>query len=29
MEERAVSGISGVNLATLGDLTIELGDKEA
>ena len=27
-ESRQVSGISGVNLATIGDLTIELGDTE-
>jgi len=28
-ESRQVSGVSGVNLATIGDLTIELGEKEA
>lgn len=28
-ENRAVSGVSGVNLATLGHLTIELGDTES
>ena len=28
-ESRQVSGISGVNLATIGDLTIELGDTES
>jgi len=28
-EPRQVSGISGVNLATIGDLTIELGETEA
>ena len=28
-ESRQVSGISGVSLATLGDLTVELGDQES
>ncbi|MFA9406244.1 MAG: head GIN domain-containing protein [Anaerolineales bacterium] len=28
-ETRAVSGVSGVNLATIGDMTIELGDTES
>jgi hypothetical protein len=28
-ESREVSGISGVHLATIGDMTIELGDKES
>ena len=28
-ESRAVSGVTGVELATLGNLTIELGDKES
>ena len=27
-EERPVSGVTGVELATFGDLTIELGDEE-
>jgi hypothetical protein len=28
-EDRQVSGVSGINLATIGNLTIELGDTEA
>jgi hypothetical protein len=28
-EDRAVSGVTGVSLATFGDLTIELGDQES